>query len=81
VASESGTVTVNPLFFAARTGNGTNLQSTVLIELDGLPATELPQGQKVTGWLVFDVPPGQRITEIILSDPLGAQLGRWTVPQ
>lgn len=79
VAADKGTVTVNPFFFSARTQNGTNLQSTITMGTNELPATELPQGQKVTGWLVFDVPQGQRIVEIILSDPLGAQLGRWTV--
>jgi hypothetical protein len=78
IAAESGTVSVNPFSFSARTANGTNLQPTIAMGLNDLPATELPQGQKVSGWLVFDVPNGQGITEIILSDPLGTQLGRWT---
>lgn len=73
-----GPVTVNPFFFAARTEDGTNLRPTTGVQ-DMLPATEIPEGQKVSGWLTFDVPNGQHIAEIILSDPLGIQLGRWLV--
>jgi hypothetical protein len=80
VSAVSGTtVGINPFFFAARTELGTNLRPGAFPGPNELPATDLPQGQKVSGWLTFDVPTGQRITEIILSDPLGAQLGRWTV--
>ncbi|MFM8856761.1 MAG: DUF1942 domain-containing protein [Actinomycetota bacterium] len=74
-----GTMTVNPFFFAARTEMGTNLRPTAAAGQNMLPATEIPAGQQVSGWLTFDVPNGQHIAEVILSDPLGKQLGRWLV--
>jgi hypothetical protein len=77
VAAVTGTVDVNPFYFAARTQNGTNLMPTAVENM--LPAAEIPEGQKVAGFLGFDVPAGQSIAEIVLSDPLGAQLGRWLV--
>ncbi len=79
VYAAEGSVTVNPFFFSARTANGINLRPTAAGVGNLLPATELPQGQKVVGGLGFDVPPGEHIAEIILSDPLGKQLGRWLV--
>lgn len=80
VAAVRGTVSVNPFFFAARTENGVNLTPTSVPIDNMLPATELPAGQKVAGFLGFDVPPGQLIKEIIYQEPTGAQLGRWLVP-
>lgn len=79
VSAVSGTVSVNPFYFAARTANGINLIPTAAAVDNILPATELPQGQKVAGFLGFDVPAGQSIKEIIYQDPGGSQLGRWLV--
>ncbi|VEG39408.1 immunogenic protein MPT63 [Mycolicibacterium flavescens] len=80
VQTISGVVTVHPWSFALRTSDGTNLTPDLNAVSNGLPATDLPQGQKVSGPIAVDVPPGKSITEIVLTDGYGGrQLGRWTV--
>jgi Domain of unknown function (DUF1942) len=80
VQVETGEVIVHPWYFAARTEDGTNLQS-VLGSVDyELPATHVPQGQKVSGQIGFGVPPGKTITQVVLTDAgTGPQLALWTV--
>ena len=80
VQVETGEVIVHPWYFAARTEDGTNLQS-VLGSVDyELPATHVPQGQKVSGQIGFGVPPGKTITQIVLTNGVGGeQLALWTV--
>jgi Domain of unknown function (DUF1942) len=77
---ETGEVIVHPWNFTARTEDGTNLTS-VLGSVDyELPATQVPQGQKVSGQIGFGVPPGKTITEIVLTDGVGGkQLALWTM--
>lgn len=77
-----GSLMINPFFFAARTESGTNLRPTAAAgSQEMLSRHRSPAGQQVSGWIVFDVPPGQQIKEAIMTDPGGHQLGRWTVPQ
>ena len=76
----SGTIVVHPFNFAVRTEDGTNLTPDITAVDNGLPATDLPQGQKVSGPIAVDVPTGKTITEIIAFSQIGGtQLGRWTV--
>ena len=80
VQVETGVVVVHPWFFAARTEDGTNMTAELGALDNELPATDLPQGQKVRGPIAFDVPRGKNITEIVLTDGMGGpQRGRWTV--
>lgn len=72
-------MSVNPFCFSARTGDGTNLTPDPVPVDNMLPATDLPEGQKVAGFLSFDVPNGQSIKEIIYQEVGGPQLGRWLV--
>ena len=45
-----------------------------------ISAVDLPQGQKVSGPIAVDVPPGKTTTEIVVTNQYGGtQLGRWTV--
>jgi hypothetical protein len=45
---------------------------------NGLPATVLPQGQRVSGPIAVDVPLGKAITQIVLTNWLGGtRLGLW----
>jgi len=77
--SVSGTVPVHPSYFAARTDGSANAPSTYA-DVEGLlPDTELPEGQRLRGWVVFDVPRGNTIKEVVLEEPAGGQLGRWLV--
>ena len=80
VQSQTGTTLVHPWNFVMRTEDGTSL-TPVLGGVDNeLPAQHLPQGQKVSGPVPVDVPPGKTIVEIVLSNGIGGdQLGRWTV--
>ena len=80
VQTISGVVIVHPWNFALRTEDGTNLTPDLNAVDNGLPATDLPQGQKVSGPIAVDVPPGKTITEIVLSNGIGGtQLGLWSV--
>jgi hypothetical protein len=45
--------------FALRTEDGTNLTPDLSAVENGLPATDLPQGQKVSGPIAVDVPLGK----------------------
>ena len=69
VESLSGTIIVHPFNFSLRTADGTDLDPELSAVKNGLPATDLPQGQKVSGQIAAQVPPGQIG---------GTQLGRWT---
>jgi hypothetical protein len=42
-----------------------------------MDTNDLPAGQKVRGVIAFNVPAGQKLSEIILSGPLGDQLALW----
>lgn len=79
IESESGSVTYNPLYFSARTEDGTNLQAANGIIDDQLLGGHLGPGQKIAGRVAFDVPTGKNITEIVLADYAGQQKGRWSV--
>ncbi|PRC43368.1 hypothetical protein C6A85_000000105710 [Mycobacterium sp. ITM-2017-0098] len=80
VQAQTGVTTVHPWHFALRTANGTNLTPDLSAVDNGLPATDLPQGQKVSGPVAVDVPPGETIAEVVLTNGLGGtQLGRWIV--
>ena len=62
--------------FALRTEDGTNLTPDLSAVENGLPATDLPQGQKVSGPIAVDGTAGKGITEIVLTSGLGGtQLG------
>ena len=79
VASVKGVVPINPALFSARTNVSTNVSTTYVDIQNLLPTTELPQGQKLAGWICFDVPRGQTIKEIVLEEFMVGQLGRWLV--
>jgi hypothetical protein len=67
-----------PLEFALRTEDDSNLTPDLSAVENGLSATDLPQGQKVSGPIAVDVPPGKVITQIVLTNGLGGtQLGLW----
>jgi hypothetical protein len=58
--------------------DGTNLTPDLSAVENGLPSTDLPQGQKVYGPIAVDVPLGKAIAQIVLTNGLGgAQLGLW----
>lgn len=77
----SGTIVVHPFNFAVRTEDGTNLNPELSAIKNGLPATDLPEGQKLSGRIAVDVPAGKAVAEIIAFSQIGGtQLGRWTVP-
>jgi hypothetical protein len=78
VQAEAGTVAVNPLYFSGSTEDGTHLDAELGAVDNQLAATDLPQGQKTSGQVAFDVPSGKNITQITLSGPLGSQQGLWS---
>ena len=51
----------------SRLGNGTNLRPALSARSNGLPATDLPQGQNVSGPIAVDVPLGKGITPLTCS--------------
>src|SRR5258705_13500794 len=55
-----------PGTFALRPHDDNNLPPDVSAVETGLPATDLPQGQKVSGAIAVDVPLGKAITQIVL---------------
>ena len=55
-----------PGSFALRTEDDSNLTPDLSAVENGLPATDLPQGQKVSGPIAVDVPLGKAITQIVL---------------
>jgi hypothetical protein len=64
--------------FALRTEDGTNLTPDLSEVENGLPATDLPQRQKVSRPIAVDEPLGKAITQIVLTNGLGGtQLGLW----
>ena len=78
---QTGSLLIHPWYFAARTEDGTNLSADLSAVANGLPAAQVPSGQKVAGQIAYDVPAGKRIKEIVLSNGIGEeQLGRWLVP-
>jgi hypothetical protein len=80
VQAQTGLTVVHPWNFALRTEDGTNLTPDLSAVDNGLPATDLPQGQKVSGPIAVDVPTGKTISEIVLTNGIGGtQLGRWTI--
>jgi hypothetical protein len=79
IQTQTGTATVNALYFKARTADGTNIDAALGAVDNGLTFGEVPQGQKLRGPVAFDVPPGHVITQIVLTGPLGSQDGLWTV--
>lgn len=80
IQTQSGTAAVNVNYFHARLADGTQIDTDQMAGLTGqLTFGDLPQGQKLRGWIAFDVPPGQTIAQIVLTGPLGSQDGLWTV--
>ncbi len=79
VQALEGKVNVNPLYFTAKTADGTTLTADLIGVDDQITVTELPAGQKVRGLVAFDVPVGKPITQIVFTGPLGEQLGIWNV--
>jgi hypothetical protein len=80
IQAQTGVTTVHPWNFALRTEDGTNLRPDLSAVDNGLPAADLPQGQKVSGPIAVDVPTGKTVTEIVLTNGIGGtQLGRWTI--
>ena len=57
---------MHPWSFALRTEDDSNLTPDLSAVENGLPATDLPQGQKVSGPIAVDVPLGKAITQIVL---------------
>lgn len=79
VEALAGTIVVHPFNFSFRTEDGTNLDPELSAVTNGLPATDLPQGQKVAGQIAAKVPPGKAVAEILAFSQIGGtQLGRWT---
>ncbi len=69
---------MHPWSFALRTEDGTNLTLDLSAVENGLPSTDLPQDEKVSGPIAVDVPLGRVITQIVLTNGLGGpQLGLW----
>jgi len=80
VRGQRGVTMVHPWNFSVRTTDGTTLAPDLMAAPDGLPATDLRAGQKVSGSVAVQVPNGQAVTEILLTAGIGGeQLGRWTV--
>jgi hypothetical protein len=74
----AGTVPVNPMYFSASTPDGTHLEADFMAVDNQLSASNLPQGQHVSGRVGFDVPTGKNIAQILLSGPLGGQQAVWS---
>jgi hypothetical protein len=70
---------MHPWSFALRTEDGTNPTPDLsAVENDGLSATDVPQGQELSGPIAVDVPLGKAITQIVLTNGLGGtQLSLW----
>jgi hypothetical protein len=67
-----------PWSFALRTEDDSDLTPDLSAVENGLSATDLPQGQKVSGPIAVDVPLGKVITQIVVTNGLGGtQLGLW----
>ncbi|GAA2418557.1 DUF1942 domain-containing protein [Mycolicibacterium llatzerense] len=77
VQTQVGVTSVNALYFNARSADGTNFGAWTGTSERQIALTQLPQGQKLRGTVDFDTT--APITQIVLSGPLGEQLGLWTV--
>lgn len=77
VQTQSGVASINPQYFNARSADGTNFGAWLATTERQIALTDLPQGQKLRGTVDFDTT--APITQIVLSGPLGEQLGLWTV--
>lgn len=77
VQTQAGVTSVNALYFNARSADGTNFGAWTGTAERQIALTQLPQGQKLRGTVDFDTT--APIAQVILSGPLGEQLGLWTV--
>jgi hypothetical protein len=75
----SGTVSVNPLYFSARTAAGDSIKVALGAPDNQLDATDVEAGQKLRGVVVFDVPSGTNISLVLMSDTGLNQVATWTV--
>lgn len=78
VTGVSGSLQVDPLFFAARDKAGDSLNLDIAYDNNNLPTATVTAGQKLRGVLAYDVPKGQRIDTVILSTVFGSQLAVWS---
>jgi hypothetical protein len=73
--SEKGTADVNPLLFNAKDARGVQQSATYVSDLDVLASASVPPGDKLRGFVVFDIAGGPWILT------LGAftEVARWTI--
>jgi hypothetical protein len=77
ITCTAGTLSINPLYFSAKNAAGDTYQVALGDAQGQMDTNDLPAGQKVRGVIAFNVPAGQKLSEIILSGPLGDQLALW----
>jgi hypothetical protein len=80
IQGEAGTVPVSPIYFSASTQDGTHIDAALGAVDNDLNVSDLPPNQHVAGQVVFDVPTGTNITQILLSGPLSSEQAVWSVP-
>ncbi|MGY2012109.1 hypothetical protein ACW9HC_34495 [Nocardia gipuzkoensis] len=74
-----GTYPYNPLYFAAETADHYRLDSTWLIDGETLDSGDLRAGQKIRGWIGFEIESGQTIEAIHLEGVFGDVVAIWRV--
>ncbi|MFW0785172.1 DUF1942 domain-containing protein [Gordonia sp. CPCC 206044] len=78
VEATKGEMPVNPLYFIAKTADGTTFDPTYVDGNTTLHSGDLPAGEKVRGAVAFAVH-GARPSALIYEAPLGEQLAKWTI--
>ena len=79
VLANSGTVSVNGFYFAARTADGSTVAPAVGAVRPGITYSQLTAGQSVEGHVAFDFAPGTAVTGVLLRDPAGSPLAFWAL--
>ena len=73
----TGTTTVNPLYFKAQNSEGDSYDSALGDVDNQIDAGDVPAGSKSRGMVAFEVPPGQTITSISITDAILDTAATW----
>lgn len=78
IEATAGKVSYNPLYWSARDADGHEYNFGVFAPEPTLKSGELAAGEKVRGWIAFDVPKGSALT-VFLDDVLSGHVATWSV--